>query len=270
MKIRDRIKRLLRYFSKTQRYVGGVSLLQFAIATFLLYLTPYGFLLVPAIPLLNLLLFGRLVSKRSFWFLIVASLRSTIWWYMWCLFGFSLNVIAVMPLWQFIVLMGVGIAGYVLMVAEDLRSEPRKKLDTMLSLILVFMSLNVAAILVALWHWPVVIVLALLWFVQYLVSLFWLLEYSNSPQVLAGLWSFLVVELFWVVSRWLILYSVPHTPLLIAQISLIVVALAYCWGGIYVHHKNKTLKRSLLFEYFVVAIVVFVLLVALSRWSVSI
>lgn len=270
MKIRDRIKRLLRYFSKTQRYVSGVSLVQFGVASFLLYLTPYGFLLLLIIPLLNLLLFSRLVSKRSFWFLIVASLRSSIWWLMWCLYAFGLNVIEVMPLWQFILLMGAGIAGYVFMVAEDLRSEPHKLLDTILSLLFVFMSLNVSALLVALWHWPVVIVLVLLWFVNYVVSLFWILEYSSSPQVLAGLWSFLVVEMFWVASRWLILYSVPHTPILVSQIGLIITALAYCWGGIYVHHKNKTLKRSLVFEYIVVASVVFLILVALSKWSVSI
>jgi hypothetical protein len=189
---------------------------------------------------------------------------------MWCLYAFGLNVIEVMPLWQFILLMGAGIAGYVFMVAEDLRSEPHKLLDTILSLLFVFMSLNVSALLVALWHWPVVIVLVLLWFVNYVVSLFWILEYSSSPQVLAGLWSFLVVEMFWVASRWLILYSVPHTPILVSQIGLIITALAYCWGGIYVHHKNKTLKRSLVFEYIVVASVVFVILMALSRWSVSI
>ncbi len=270
MKIRDRVKRLTQYFSKTQRYVGSIALAQFAAASFILYLTPYGALLVPLIPALNLLLFSRLIVKRNFSYLLVKSLRSTFWWLMWCMYVFSMHVIQTIPLWMYLLLMVIGIAVYILLVVEDLRAEPRKLLDTILSLLFVLTSFNVAALLVAQWHWPVVLVMVLLWLVSYVVSLFWILEYSKSPQVLAGLWAFLVVELFWVVSRWLILYTVPHTPILISQIGLIVTALAYCWGGIYIHHKNKTLKRSLVFEYIVVASVVFLILVALSKWSVSI
>jgi hypothetical protein len=63
------------------------------------------------------------------------------------------------------------------------------------------------------------------------------------------------------------LYQIPSVPFIISQYSAIVTALAYGWGGIYYHYKHKNLKKTIVFEYLAVTVVVFVALILLNRWT---
>jgi hypothetical protein len=126
--------------------------------------------------------------------------------------------------------------------------------------------MSLASLLVAFWHWPVVLVLLFVWAVQFLIALWWLLDFTNSPQVLAGLWAFVAVELCWLASRWIVLYQIPKIPFIISQLACIVTALVYGWGGIYYHYKKQNLKVAIVFEYLAVTTIVFAALLVLNRW----
>ena len=126
---------------------------------------------------------------------------------------------------------------------------------------------SLASLSVAYWKWPIALVMLILWLLNFLIALWWLLDFTSSPQILAALWGFVALEIFWLASRWAVLYQIPKVPFIISQYSAIVTALAYGWGGIYYHHKHHNLKRSIVFEYLAVTILVFLALIILNRWT---
>ena len=234
----------------------------------MLYFTTYQLMLPVAVLIINYFLFRRLVLSKRRGFLFIKSLRSSIWLLLWYLYLFSIHSINLVPLPVFVVLVGLGAVVYAIICYQDIQLEPRMSIENVITITLLVVAATLGSLAVIYWHWPLVIVLILFWLVNFVLALLWLLDFTTSPQILAALWAFATTELFWVASRWVILYKVPKTSVMVSQIALIIGALAYCWGGIYYHHKNHSLKRSLLFEYIVVSSVVFIVLVLLSRWSV--
>jgi cadmium resistance protein CadD (predicted permease) len=109
--------------------------------------------------------------------------------------------------------------------------------------------------------------MVLLWVTNFLVALWWLLDFTNNPQILAALWGFVTLEMFWLASRWSVLYQIPNVPFILSQYSMIITALAYGWGGIYYHYKQRTLKKTIIIEYLAVTVVVFIVLVVMNRWT---
>ncbi len=245
-----------------------VSTGQAVLALLVLYFTPYQLLLPIGVLIINYLLFRRLVLSKRRGYLFIKSLRSSLWLLLWYFYLFSIHSINLIPLPVFVGLIAVGALVYALICYQDIQLEPRMSIENVITVVLLVLATTAGSLAVIYWHWPLVMILAIYWLINFVLALLWLLDLTTGPQVLAALWAFAASELFWVASRWVILYKVPKTSIMVSQISLIVGALAYCWGGIYFHHKNQTLKRSLLFEYIVVSSVVFIVLVLLSRWSV--
>ncbi|MBI2797674.1 hypothetical protein HYX70_00035 [Candidatus Saccharibacteria bacterium] len=255
--------------SRDQRYIFLVSALQALLGLFLLYFTPYQVILPVLVLALNYFLFRRLILSKRRGFLLIKSLRSSLWLLLWFFYLFSINSINLIPLPLFVGLTVIGGGLYGLICYLDIQQNTRMSLQNILTTALLVLATTCGSLAIIFWHWPLAIILLLFWLVNFTLALLWLLEFTNNPQILATLWALAATELFWIASRWVILYRVPRSSLMISQISLIIGALAYCWGGIYFHHKNQTLKRSLLFEYIVVSSVIFIVLVLLSRWSVA-
>lgn len=174
-----------------------------------------------------------------------------------------------MPVAWFIlaaVLIGVG---YTALLMQELRSEPKILVDNILQIVLITFLISLASLMLAYWHVSTVLTMLALWIVVFYLSLTWLLDFTNRPYVIASVWSLIVLEIFWVTSRWINLYHIPQTALLVSQSALVVGALAYGFGGLYYHYKNKSLRKSLLFEYIGVTTIVFVALMLLSKWAVA-
>jgi hypothetical protein len=213
------------------------------------------------------LLRSLLVSKKQT-FILAKLVRPSLW--LLVIFGYiyTIHLLFLIPIAWFIVLSIGIIAGYALVIWQDILPEPNVLVDNILSLILLFFGLSFASLLIAFWHWPVAIVMALVWLFAFFVAIVWLLDFSQTPQLLASVWALMCVELFWIMSRWINLYHIPKTNLLISQAALTIVALGYGFGGIYYHYKNHSLRRGLIFEYISVTTVIFVALILLSKWAI--
>lgn len=232
----------------------------------ILYYTPVPILLIPVALILNYILFRRLLVTKKFKPIFAKSLRPLLWYFIATFFFYSVHAINLISPFVFLLCMiGLSVIYGVLCYLET-QQERNFVLDNILTIVFVLLSMSLSSLLVAFWHWPVVLVLLLVWAVQFLIALWWLLDFTNRPQVLAVLWAFVAVEFSWLTFRWIVLYQIPHVPLVISQLACIVTALAYGWGGIYYHYKRQSLKLPIVFEYLAVTTLVFVALLVLNRW----
>jgi len=174
------------------------------------------------------------------------------------------------PIALFVAVSIVIAVAYGAILYQDIRPEPKVIIDNILSVLFIVFGLSLASLMLAFWQWPTVVVMALVWLVMFFTALSWLLDFTDKPYLISSIWALISVEIFWITSRWINLYQIPNTSLLLSQAALILSALAYGFGGLYYHFKNKTLKRSLLFEYIGVTTAVFITLMLLSKWSVAV
>lgn len=216
----------------------------------------------------NYFLLRSLLASKKQTYILAKLVRPSLW--LLVIFGYlyTIHLLFLIPITLFVLLSLVIVAGYALVVWQDISLQPNVLLDNILSLALLFFGLSFASLLIAFWHWPAAIVLGLVWLFAFFVAIVWLLEFSTSPQLLASLWALMCVELFWIMSRWINLYHIPKTNLLISQAALTIVALGYGFGGIYYHYKKHSLRRGLIFEYISVTAVIFLALILLSKWAI--
>jgi hypothetical protein len=180
---------------------------------------------------------------------------------------YTVYVISFTPVHIFIVCMVFSSIIYGVLCYVEIQPHPNFIIDNILTVLFILFATSLSSLMLAYWHLPLPIVMLMLWIVSFLGVLWWLLDFTNNPQILAALWGFVVVELSWLTSRWIVLYQIPQVPIIISQFATIVTALAYGWGGIYYHYKQRNLKKSIVFEYLAVTIVVFATLVILNRWT---
>lgn len=246
------------------------ALLQLTLAVAILYYTPYQLLLVPIVLVANYLLYTRLLVSKKRSYILAKMLRPSLWLLLFFGYLFSIHVLFLVPIAYFVLLSVLTTIGYILLVSEDVSESPSILLDTIFSISLLLFGISLASLMLAYWHWPAAIVLLGVWLVSFFIALLWLLDFTESPQLLASVWALICVELFWITSRWVHLYQIPKTMLLLSQAAIVICALAYGFGGIYFHFKKKTLRKSLIFEYIGVTTVIFVALMLLSRWAVAV
>ncbi|MDP4038872.1 MAG: hypothetical protein Q8P54_02840, partial [bacterium] len=154
------------------------------------------------------------------------------------------------------------------LIYHEIQSEKNSITENVLSLGLIFLIANLAAIGVGQLNWPVEIVLAIAWILNFLIVSIWAQKLTARSEIFATVWALLIVEIIWILSNWLVFYQ-PVNRLFISQISLIITALGYSLGGILIHQKNKTLSRSVAAEYLSVSGLVFIVLMILTRWTIS-
>jgi len=239
------------------------------LAIALIYYSPYQVLIVPAVLVLNYMVLKSILISRKRKHIFTRLLRPSLWLLVLYGYIFTIHAIFLLPIVWFVlacILIGLG---YSALLLQELRTTPKIIVDNVLHVILLIFGVSLAGLMLAYWHVPTVVVMVGLWLAVFYLSITWLLDFTNRPYVIASIWSLIVVELFWITSRWINLYHIPKTSLLVSQTALIVAALAYGFGGLYFHYKNKTLRKSLLFEYISVTAVVFVALMLLSKWAVA-
>lgn len=266
MSLKTTIKRI-NLFSQGQRLIVIISVLVAVFSIGILYYTPFPILVLPLALILNYILFRRILVTKKFKPILVKSLRPIFWLLISLYYFFTVYVIARTSIGIFIICVALSCLIYGVISYLETQPEPNLVLDNALTVLFILISTSLASLLVAFWHWPTPLVLVVLWLINFMVALWWLLDFTGNPQILAALWGFITLEFFWLASRWTVLYQIPHVPFILSQYSLIITALAYGWGGIYYHYKQKNLKRNIVLEYLAVTVIVFVALIILNRWT---
>lgn len=120
----------------------------------------------------------------------------------------------------------------------------------------------------AVWHWPTLVVLALVWASGWLIARRMLSqEGDRAAGVLALSWALIVAECSWVFSLWLVNYIIFGGFLIVPQSALVITALGYCFAGIYSSHRRSQLSRSRLIEYLMIGLIILVIVIAGTKWN---
>jgi hypothetical protein len=266
MSLKTTIKRV-NLFSQGQRLIVIISSAIAILAMAILYYTPFPIVIFPVVILLNYLLFRRILVTKKMKTIFTKSLKPMIWVLTGFFYFYSVYVISQTPIVIFALCIALTSLIYGLLCYLEIQPEPNIILDNVITIFFILIVTSLASLSVAFWKWPIALVMLILWIVNFLIALWWLLDFTNKPQILAALWGFVTLEIFWLASRWAVLYQIPAIPFIISQYSAIITALAYGWGGIYYHYKHKNLKKAIVAEYLAVTIVVFVALIVLNRWT---
>lgn len=261
-------KQLLRlnYLSRLNRQFAAVGLVSALAVWFIVQNQKWTILALPLTAAVIWYVLSRSIAtrKRSLW--LLKTVRPIIMSYGLLLFFTSGTASFVQPtLITLLVAAGFGIVS-VLFVRFEMRTEPSPRLDSILSLLAILLITNAAAQMQAVWNLPVWFVLVVSWLLYYVIASFWLYNLIDKPESLALIWSLMATEINLILSTWILFYSVPHLTVIVAQSALIVTVLAYSIGGIYYHNRKHTLSRSLIFEYLAVILVVFGILLVLTKW----
>ncbi len=268
IKLSDQLKRI-EVFTHDQRIIlaAGSGLTISSIA--LLYYSAYPILILPLAIAVNYWVLSRILISRKRAHILASLIRPSMWLLFLYGYIYTIHVIFLIPIGWFILLCVLVGVGYMGLLLQEVRNKPNVIFVNILHIVLLTLGLSLASLMLAYWHWPVVLVMLGVWLSMFFLSLAWLLSFTNKPYVIASVWSLIVLEIFWITTLWINLYHIPQTNLLLSQSSLIVAALAYGFGGLYYHFKENTLRRSLLFEYISVTAVVFIALLLLSKWAVA-
>lgn len=122
-------------------------------------------------------------------------------------------------------------------------------------------------LMAAVWRTPSWIVLGLLWLGAY-VSVYAVLSARKEriAGVMAATWAVVCVEVGWVLLLWLFVYTIGGGYLLVPQPALVLTALAYCFGNIYVSQREGTLSRGRLVEYLVIGLILIAIVAIGTSW----
>lgn len=152
-----------------------------------------------------------------------------------------------------------------LLIHFEIKPDKPSTFENIITLVLIFLANNLAAIGLVQFSWPVEPVIVSSWLVNFLIILYWTQKISKRAEVIAGIWALICAEILLIMSNWLVLYQ-PIPRLYISQIGIIITALSYSLGGITIHQKNKDLSRNIAIEYLSVSFFVFIIMVILTRW----
>ncbi len=159
-------------------------------------------------------------------------------------------------------LVGVGLLGW-----HELSSARSHRLEYIINALMIYASVTLSSLLLAYYHWPVGLVLILVWASQFLIALWWVSSFDHQPALMAIVWAMVVTEIVWVSSRWLSFYQLSKTGLILSQSSVLAISIGYSLSGLYYHRAHKKLTKPLIFEYFAITTIVFVLMIVMTKWS---
>jgi hypothetical protein len=148
----------------------------------------------------------------------------------------------------------------------------RNRAEGFVNLLLVQVAVFEAVFLMAaVWRAPSWLVLALVWVGAY-ASVYAALSRrgDRSAGVMAATWGVIAVEVAWVLLLWLFVYTIGGGYILVPQPALILTAMAYCFGSIYMSQREGTLSRGRLAEYLVIGLILIAIVVLGTSWRGSI
>jgi hypothetical protein len=110
-------------------------------------------------------------------------------------------------------------------------------------------------------------VLLLVWAGAYL-SVFSMLTMrgERAAGLLAATWALIATEISWVLLRWLYVYTVTGGYILVPQPTLILGAVAYCFGSIYLSQRQGKLSRARLTEYLLIGLILIAIVITGTPW----
>jgi len=122
-------------------------------------------------------------------------------------------------------------------------------------------------LMAAVWRSPDVLVLALAWIGAY-VSVYAVLSArgERAAGVMAATWAVITTEVGRVLLWWLFTYTMTGGYILVPQPALILTALAYCFGGIYLSQREGSLSRGRLAEYLLIGLILVGIVIVGTSW----
>lgn len=120
----------------------------------------------------------------------------------------------------------------------------------------------------AIWQTPAWLILALVWAGAYL-SVYSVLHRQNerTAGVVAATWAVIATEVSWVLMLWLVTYVLQQDGfVMVPQPALILTALAYVFGSIFLASRQGILSRSRLAEYLIIGLILVLIVVVETLW----
>jgi hypothetical protein len=93
---------------------------------------------------------------------------------------------------------------------------------------------------------------------------------ERMAGIMAAAWSLVAVEVSWVLMQWLFTYTTAGGYLLVPQPALVLTALAYVFGSIYVAQREGKLSRGRLTEYLLIGLILIAIVAIGTSWRGSI
>lgn len=120
----------------------------------------------------------------------------------------------------------------------------------------------------AIWHWPVTLVLVLVWLSSYTVAAGLMGQREERAKfALAAAWALIAAECAWIFAIWLVNYIVAFGYGVIPQAAVVLTALGYVFGGIYLSHLESKLSRARLIEYLTIGLVLIIIVITGTKWN---
>jgi hypothetical protein len=142
---------------------------------------------------------------------------------------------------------------------------------TLINLLVVQIAVFEALFLMsAVWRSTEWIVLILVWGGCYLsVYSALTLRAERMAGVMAATWALVATEISWVFLRWLFVYTLPGGYLLVPQPTIVLTAIAYCFGSIYISQRQGNLSRGRLTEYLLIGLILITIVITGTPWRGS-
>jgi hypothetical protein len=90
---------------------------------------------------------------------------------------------------------------------------------------------------------------------------------EQSARLLAASWALIVTQLTWLLQIWLFTYTVQGGYVMIPQGVLVITAMGYCFGSIYMSARAGSLSRGRLMEFLAIGIVIIIMVVSGTSWK---
>jgi hypothetical protein len=117
------------------------------------------------------------------------------------------------------------------------------------------------------WHVGRPLMLVLVWLVTYATTYQVLAQRKErAAGVLAAAWALVATEASWVFLIWLVSYVVPGQYIIVPQPALVLTALGYCLGNIYLAQRQGSLNRARLTEYLLIGLILIWIVIAGTPW----
>ena len=92
---------------------------------------------------------------------------------------------------------------------------------------------------------------------------------ERSTMLMASVWALVAAECSWVFTTWLVSYVTVGGYVIVPQPTLVLSALAYCFGGIYMAQRQNKLSRTRLSEYLFIVLIILAIVIAGTKWRGS-
>jgi hypothetical protein len=92
---------------------------------------------------------------------------------------------------------------------------------------------------------------------------------ERNAVLMASVWALVAAECSWVFTTWLVSYVTVGGYVIVPQPTLVLSALAYCFGGIYMAQRQNKLSRTRLSEYMFIVLIILAIVIAGTKWRGS-